>query len=80
MSASQHRPQPATPTTEISLVTGERHCVEGHLKDVERTILDSARGSIMQLAWFTDADTQDDLGINPDHVVSLRATHPETPH
>jgi hypothetical protein len=80
MSASEDTPHPATRTTEISLVTGQRHCVEGDVRDVERTILDAARGAIMQLAWFIDADTQDDLGVNPEHVVSLRASRPETGH
>jgi hypothetical protein len=27
----------------------------------------------MQLAWLVDAETQDDLAVNPDHVVMLRA-------
>jgi hypothetical protein len=26
----------------------------------------------MQLAWFTDAETGQDLAINPEHVVMLR--------
>ena len=70
--------QPATRTTEITLVTGEHHRVEGDAKDVERTILDGARGSIMQLVWFIEADTRDDLAVNPEHVVLLRAAGPET--
>jgi hypothetical protein len=40
---------------------------------VERIILDAARGSIMQLAWLVEADTGEDLALNPDHVVMLRA-------
>ncbi|HUO71019.1 MAG TPA: hypothetical protein VMU39_09595 [Solirubrobacteraceae bacterium] len=79
MSASEDRAQPVTGTTEIYLVTGDRHRVDGDLKSVERTILDAARGSIMQLAWFIDADTRDDLAVNPEHVVSLRAARPTTP-
>jgi hypothetical protein len=65
--------QPATHTTEITVVTGERYHVEGDLKNVERIILDAARGSIMQFAWLSDADTRDDLAVNPKHVVALRA-------
>jgi hypothetical protein len=65
--------QPVTTTTEIVLVTGERYRVEGRVKDVERTILDAARGSIMQLAWLVDADTGGELAVNPEHVVALRA-------
>ena len=54
------------------MLTGERYHVEGDAKRVERTILDAARGSIMQLAWLTDAETGEDLAINPEHVVMLR--------
>jgi len=54
------------------MLTGERFHVEGDARHVERTILDAARGSIMQLAWLTDAETGGDLGINPEHVVMLR--------
>jgi hypothetical protein len=78
MSASEDRAQAAIRTTEITVVTGDRHRVEGAAKDVERTILDAARGSIMQLAWLIDADTRDDLAVNPEHVVLLRAVGPET--
>jgi hypothetical protein len=78
MSESDDRAQLATGTTEINLVTGARHRVAGNAKDVERTILDAARGSIMQLAWLVDADTGADLAVNPVHVVLLRAAAPET--
>jgi hypothetical protein len=54
-------------------VTGDRYRVEGDARDVERIILDAARGSIMQLAWLTEAETGKDLAINPKHVVMLRA-------
>lgn len=62
-----------TPATEIALVTGGRYRIEGHPKDVEQTILDAARGSIMQLAWLVEAETGVDLAINPEYVVTLRA-------
>jgi hypothetical protein len=77
MSASEDRPQPATGTTTITLVTGDHHRVKGDAKDVERTILDAARGSIMELAWLTEADTGEDLGVNPEYVVVLRAAAPD---
>ena len=62
-----------TPTTEITVVTGDRYHVDGDLKDVERIILDAARGSIMQFAWLVDAETGDDLAVSPERVVILRA-------
>jgi len=73
MSSGEGELRRATGTTEITVVTGERYRVEGDLKDVERIILDAARGSIMQLAWLIDAETRDDLALNPAHVVALRA-------
>ena len=50
-----------------------RHRVDGDVKEVERLILDAARGAIMQFAWLTDAQTAEPLGVNPGHVVTLRA-------
>lgn len=61
-----------TSTTKLTLVTGDSYRVEGDVKDVERIILDAARGSIMQLAWLVEAETGNDLAINPDHVMLLR--------
>ncbi len=59
--------------TEITVSTGERYRVDAGVKEVERIILDAARGSLMQLAWFTEAETGKDLAVNPEHVVTLRA-------
>ena len=59
--------------TEITVLGGERHRVEGDVKDVERLILNAARGSIMEFAWFTDAQSGKSLGVNPDCVVMLQA-------
>ena len=63
-------------TTEIALVTGERIRVEGGAKEVERKILDAARGSIMELAWMVECETAEPLGVNPEHVVMLRDLGP----
>jgi hypothetical protein len=60
-------------TTELTIVTGDRYRVEGDAKQVEQIILNAARGSIMQLAWLVDAETGEDLAVNPDSVVILRA-------
>jgi hypothetical protein len=59
--------------TEITLVGGERHQVDGELAEVERSILDAARGSIMEFAWLTDADTAEPFAVNPEYVMTLRA-------
>ena len=73
MNSSEGKLQPTTATAEIVLVTGEEFRVKGRVRDVERIILDAARGSIMQLAWLVDADTGNELAVNPEHVVLLRA-------
>ena len=73
MSCDQGEHLPVTHTTEITVVTGERYRVEGDLRDVERIILDAARGAIMELAWMADAETGERIGINPECVVVLRA-------
>ncbi len=73
MSSSDHPRGPMTSSTEIAVSTGDRLRVEGSVKDVERTILDAARGSIMQLAWLVATETGENLAVNPDHVVTLRA-------
>ncbi len=72
MDSSEGELQPATHTTEITLVTGDRYRVEGDTKAVERIILDAARGAIMEFAWLIDVETRDDLAVNPEYVVMLR--------
>jgi hypothetical protein len=62
-----------TSSTELTVITGDRYRVERDVQEVERTILDAARGSIMQLAWLVEAETGEAIGFNPDHVVMLRA-------
>jgi hypothetical protein len=63
--------------TEITLADGQRLRVEGTTRDVEDAILAAARGSIMEFAWLTDADSGQSVGIAPDHVLMLRAADPD---
>lgn len=42
---------------------------------VEAAILSAARGSIMELAWLTEAHTGERIGVNPDQVLMLRTLH-----
>jgi hypothetical protein len=60
------------PITEITLLGGERLRVEGEAKQIESSILSAARGSIMELAWMTEAATGQRIGVNPEHVLMLR--------
>jgi hypothetical protein len=70
---SNEQRQPALHTIEITLATGDRYRVKGDAKGVERITLDAARGSIMQLAWLVEAETGEDLALNPACAVMLRA-------
>jgi hypothetical protein len=63
-------------STEITIIGGDRFHVEGEAKQVEATILGAARGSIMELAWMTEVETGEQIGLNPEHVVMLRAVAP----
>jgi hypothetical protein len=72
MSLSEGQHPPTTSSTELVVVTGDRYLVDGNVKDVERIILDAARGSLLQLAWLVEADTGQDLAVNPEHVVLVR--------
>jgi hypothetical protein len=60
-------------TTQITVLGGECYRVEGEAKDIERLIVDAARGSIMQFAWLTEAQTGASVAINPECVVMIRA-------
>lgn len=59
--------------TEITLVGGERLYIEGGTDEVEASILAAARGSIPEMAWLTEAETGQRVGVNPDHVLTLRS-------
>jgi hypothetical protein len=54
-------------------VGGDRYRVQGGADEVERVILNCARGSIMELAWLVEAETGESIGVNPECVVMLRA-------
>jgi hypothetical protein len=62
---------------ELTLTGGERLRVQGDPKEVEAAILSAARGSIMEFAWMTEADSGRRVGVNPEHVVTLRVHEPE---
>jgi hypothetical protein len=67
-----------TPTI-VTVVTGERYEVDGPPEKVEEAIVGASRGSIMQLAWLSEAGTGRTIAINPLHVVALEAASSPTP-
>jgi hypothetical protein len=59
--------------TQLTMVTGERYELSGTPEQVENLILAAARGSLLQFAWLEESAGGRVVGINPAHVVSLRA-------
>ena len=57
--------------TLVTMTTGERYEVDGSAESIEAAIVGASRGSIMQLAWLTEAGTGRSIAINPLHVVAL---------
>lgn len=47
--------------------------VEGELGEVEKALSDAARSGQSRLAWFRERGRDDSVGVNPAHVVALRA-------
>ena len=62
-----------TAVSEIVLSSGDRLRVQGAVADVEQLVLAAARGSLMELAWLSEDPTGQPVGVNPEHVMMLRA-------
>jgi hypothetical protein len=62
--------EPVAVTT-VTVLTGGPYDVRGAPEAVEEAIVGASRGSIMQLAWFTEDRTGHAIAINPRHVVAL---------
>jgi hypothetical protein len=58
-------------TAVIVMVSGDRYDVESTPEEVEAAIVAASRGSILQLAWMTEAGTGRSIAINPLHVAAL---------
>ena len=54
-------------------MNGDGLTVEASLEGAEKQLSDAARSGQSRLAWFTESGTGARIGINPAHVVSLRA-------
>jgi hypothetical protein len=65
--------------TTVTVVTGQRFEIRGSPDKVEAAIVGASRGSIMQLAWFTEAASGRSIAINPLHVVALEAVEGPAP-
>jgi hypothetical protein len=60
-------------STQITVVGDDRYRAEGTAKEVAQLIVDASRGSLVELAWFTETSSGRPLAINPEHVVGLWA-------
>jgi hypothetical protein len=65
--------------TTVVVVGGERYAIEGSPEEIETTIVGASRGSIMQLAWLTEAGTGRAIALNPVHIVALETASPADP-
>jgi hypothetical protein len=59
---------------EITLPSGDVFTVEGSLDEVEKRLSDAARSGQSRLAWFQERGKDDAIGVNPAHVVAVRAS------
>jgi hypothetical protein len=57
---------------EIRMANSDAIRVEGALREVEQKLSDAARSGSSRLAWLTEEDSGQRVGVNPDQVVSLR--------
>jgi len=62
--------------TTIVVVTGQRYTVDGSPQEVETAIVAASRGSIMQLAWLSEAESGRAIAINPSYLVALEEPAP----
>ena len=60
--------------TQIRLLNGDVYTVQGALSDVEKGLSDAARSGQGRLAWFEQPGANGSVGLNPTHVVAVRAS------
>ena len=63
-------------SSDIRLVHGDVFTVDGTVEEVEKRLSDAARSGQSRLAWFSELGADTRVGINPDHVATLRAGEP----
>jgi hypothetical protein len=56
------------------MANGEVLTVEGTREEVEKTLSDAARSGQIRLAWLTDSDTDEPVGVNPAQVSTVRVS------
>jgi hypothetical protein len=61
------------PSTRLLLTTGDSLLVNGAPEDVKRQLEDASRSTTGTLAWLSEAEDGATVGVNPSHVVLVRA-------
>jgi hypothetical protein len=61
------------PSTRLLLTTGDWLLVNGASEDVKRQLEDASRSTTGTLAWLSEVDDGETVGVNPSHVVMLRS-------
>jgi hypothetical protein len=59
-------------TTKLLLVNGDLLEVAGGIDDVEKQLQNAVRSSPGTIARLTDAGSDEPVGVNPQHVVTVR--------
>jgi hypothetical protein len=67
----------ALASTKLLLTTGEHLAVLGTLEDVQKRLQDAVRSSPGSLALLIEATTDEPIGVNPGHVVTVRQAPPQ---
>ncbi len=61
------------PSTKLVLLTGEQLEVRGPVEEIQRSLQDAARSTAGSLAWLHVTASDERVGVNPAHVVTVRA-------
>ena len=59
-------------TTKLLLVNGDLLEVDGTIDDIERLLQNAVRSSPGTIARLTAAATNEPVGVNPQHVITIR--------
>ena len=59
--------------SEVGLLSGQAIKVKGAVEEVEKNLSDAARSGHARFAWLVEHGTDEPVGINPDHVATLRS-------
>ena len=59
-------------TTKLLLVNGDLLEVTGSIDDVEKQLQNAVRSSPGTIARLTDAGSDEHVGVNPQHVITVR--------